>query len=228
MHNATKIEKFYRMPLVRVELVVLSVIDERLQVLLGQREEDPHKNKWGLPGGVLRIDLDSTLEAAALRVARERLNEQLTNLAQVAAVGGPDRDPRAPWGLSVVFRSMVQTDVHVAPGKRVKALQWRAVSDIGDANDLAFDHADLIAQAVEAVRREVAQLRFPDGWKIEPFTYGDLQALSEAVLGVPLDKVTFRRRMDASGMAAPLAGQMRSGGPFRPAQLYKFALEGEG
>lgn len=225
MQDATKIEKLYPMPFVRVELVVLCVIEDRLQVLLGRREEEPYKGRWGLPGGVLRIDLDDSLEAAAQRVAQERLNMRLPNLGQVAAVGGADRDPRAPWAMSVVFRSLVQTDLEATPGKRVQALNWRPVSELPPDNPLAFDHADLVQHAVRAVQREIAEMRFPMGWVPEPFTYSELQALSEAVLGTTLDKVTFRRRMDAAGRALLLEGQMRAGGAHRPSQLYRFEPE---
>ena len=115
------------MPFVRLELVLLSVKDGSLQVLLSHREEDPFKGKWGLPGGVLRIDLDASLEDGAQRVSMERLNRVLPSLSQVAAVGGASRDPRAPWAMSVVYRSLVQPDLETSPGKRVQALAWRNV-----------------------------------------------------------------------------------------------------
>lgn len=209
------------MPFVRLELVVLAVRDGQLEVLLSRRKEEPFKGRYGLPGGVLRIDLDVSLEAGAQRVAAERLQQALPNLEQVAAVGGAERDPRAPWAMSVVYRSMVQPDLAATPGKRVEALVWRPVADIAQADDMAFDHAGLIDQAVQAVRREISELRFAPGWVPEPFTIRELQALSEVVLAAPLDKVTFRRRLDVAGIALPLEGQMRAGGAHRPAQLYR-------
>jgi 8-oxo-dGTP diphosphatase len=221
--DTTQSSPIYPMPMVRLDLVVLAVRDGALHVLLSHRKEAPHKGKWGLPGGVLRIDLDATLEAAAQRVASERLGRTLPNLGQVAAVGGAKRDPRAPWAMSVVFRSLVQADIETTPGKRVKALEWRAVVDVAAAADLAFDHAALVAQAVEAVGREVRELRFPQGWMPEEFTLGELQAMSEAVLGTPLDKVTFRRRIENTKVVQALEGQMRQGGAYRPAQLYNLA-----
>jgi len=213
----------HAMPFVRVELVLLSVAAGGLQVLLSHRKEAPFKGKWGLPGGVLRIDLDVSLEDAAQRVATERLNKTLPNLNQVAAVGGAKRDPRAPWAMSVVYRSLVQPDIDTSPGKRVQALEWRNAVEVIAANDLAFDHAALVAKAVEATRREVRELRFPRGWMPEEFTLSELQAMSEAVLDAKLDKVTFRRRMDVDRVAVALEGRMRQGGAFRPAQLYKLA-----
>jgi len=183
----------YPMPFVRLELVVLAVRDGQLQVLLSHRKEAPHKGKWGLPGGVLRIDKDATLEAAAQRVATERLGRTLPNLGQVAAVGGAKRDSRAPWALSVVFRSLVTPDIETTPGKRVRALEWLAAADVAAAKDLAFDHAALVAQAVEAVGREIRELRFPGGWMPEEFTLSELQAMSEAVLGAKLDSSPVTR-----------------------------------
>jgi 8-oxo-dGTP diphosphatase len=213
----------YPMPLVRVDLVVLAVHEGQLQVLLSHRREAPFKGKWGLPGGVLRIDLDASLEAGAQRVATERLGRTLPNLGQVAAVGGAKRDPRAPWAMSVVYRSLVKHDLETTPGKRVQALEWRSLEDVCQANDLAFDHAELVAKAVEATRREVRELRFPTGWMPEEFVLSELQAMSEAVLGGRLDKVTFRRRMEADAVAVAVEGKMRQGGAHRPSQLYRLS-----
>lgn len=213
----------YPMPMVRLDLVVLAVRDGVLHVLLSHRKEAPYKGKWGLPGGVLRIDQDGSLEEGAQRVAVERLGRTLPNLGQVAAVGGAKRDPRAPWAMSVIYRSLMQPDIEAAPGKRVQALEWRTVAQVVAVKDLAFDHAALVAQAVEAVGREVRELRFPHGWVPEVFTLGELQAMSEAVMGVPLDKVTFRRRIENSQGVQALEGQMRQGGAHRPAQLYRLA-----
>lgn len=208
------------MPFVRLELVLLSVHEGGLRVLLSHRKEAPLKGKWGLPGGVLRIDLDASLEAGAQRIAMERLNHTLPNLNQVATVGGAKRDPRSPWAMSVVYRSLVRPDIETSPGKRVQALAWRNVADVIQANDLAFDHASLVAKAVDATRQEVRELRFQAGWLPAEFTLSELQALSEAVLAGPLDKVTFRRRMEVSGIAIPLEGKTKMVGAHRPAQLY--------
>ncbi len=113
--------------------------------------------------------------------------------------------------------------VETTPGKRVQALEWRSVAEVVAANDLAFDHATLVSQAADAVRQEVRNLRFPKGWIPEEFTLTELQIISQGVLGVKLDKVTFRRRLDVDGAVVALDGKMRQGVAFRPAQLYTLA-----
>ena len=213
--------KRYPMPFVRLELAVLSVIDGRLSVLLGRRTGPPHEGRWALPGGVLRIDLDADLDAACQRVALERLGTGLPHPVQLESRGGRSRDPRAPWALSVVYRSMaLASGLQAAPGKRLSGLRWALADDAAADARLAFDHGSLIAHAVQALRAEVAALLFPPGLLPEPFTLGELQAASEAALGRPLDKASFRRRLEAAGCVAPVDGQMRTGA-FRPARLYR-------
>ena len=213
-------DKRHPMPFVRLELVVLSVVNGELNVLLSHRKEAPHKGHWGLPGGVLLIDTDISLEAGAQRVATERLGRELPNLTQVISVGGADRDPRAPWALSVVYRCLADNHLETSPGKRVEALAWQPCSEVAQKGKLAFDHAGLIAMAVVSTQREIRELRFPQGWLPEALTLAELQAMSEAVIGAPLDKVTFRRRVDASGIAQAIDGQTKMAGAHRPAQLY--------
>ena len=198
----------------------MSVLNDALHVLLIKREQAPYAGSWALPGGVLRIDLDKDLEAAAQRVAQERLGVALPYLRQQCAEGSAIRDPRAPWALSVVYRALVPLDSFAAePGKRVEALKWVPVEEAMADQALAFDHTQLIAQAVASTRAEVQSLQLPAGYLPAEFTLGELQAMCEALLGRRLDKSSFRRRLDDAGVVIEVAGSMRTGA-FRPAQLY--------
>lgn len=220
MSNAVKSGPIHAMPFTRVELAAFAVVDGRLRVLLGRRAEAPHAGRWALPGGVVRVDLDVDLDAACQRVARERLGVALPDARQVIAVGGRRRDPRAPWALSVVFRATVRPQaLNAVAGKRLTELQWHDADEVAGAT-LAFDHAALVDLAVRRLREQVATLQFPAGLLAQAFTLGELQSASEAVLGRPLDKSSFRRRLDAAGAVQPVAGEMRTG-PNRPAQVYR-------
>ena len=212
--------KRYAMPFTRLEIAVMSLIDGRLQVLLARRAEAPHAGKWALPGGVLRIDLDRSLDAAAQRVMRERLGLELPFLRQMAAVGGPTRDPRAPWALSVAYRALVPAaDIQATPGKRIEALAWRPAEAASDSG-LAFDHGQLVAQAVEVTRAEIDRLELPFEFLPEQFTLGELQLTCEQLLGRRLDKSSFRRKLADRDLVEPVEGAFR-GGPNRPARLFR-------
>ena len=211
----------YEMPFTRLELAVLAVADGRLRVLLGRREGEPFRGRWALPGGVLRIDLDADLEAAARRTARERLNVEVAEPVLLTAVGARRRDPRAPWSLSIVFRVLVRPEALGArAGKRLGELRWTDVDEAAASGTLAFDHAALVARAAAATREETDRLDLPRGLLPESFTLGELQQLCEAVLGRPLDKSSFRRRLADREAVAPVEGAFR-GGANRPAQVYR-------
>ncbi len=213
--------QLHPMPFTRLELAILSIVNGGLAVLLGRRAGAPHKGKWALPGGVLRIDLDRDLEAAAQRVAGERLGVTLPYLRQLQAVGGKSRDSRAPWAVSISYRALLPFDaIDPKAGKRLEAIRWCAVDEaIGDSK-LAFDHADLIRSAAQATRDEIERLELPFGFLPEAFTLGELQACCEVLLGRRLDKSSFRRRLDERKLLESVSGEMRTGA-FRPAQLYR-------
>lgn len=211
----------HAMPLTRIELAVLTVSAGRLAVLLGRRAEDPEQGKWALPGGVLRIDLDRDLDAAARRVAKDRLRVDVPFLRQLRATGGPGRDQRAPWALSIAYRALLPVGPFApAPGKRIVALEWRSADEAAADRHLAFDHADLVRHAVDATRAEIERLELPCDLLPDTFTLGELQAICEAILGRRLDKSSFRRRIDERELLVPVRGEMRTGA-FRPAQLYR-------
>lgn len=209
------------MPFVRIELVVMSIVDGRLAVLLGKRAQAPHEGQWALPGGVLRIDLDADLESAAQRVADERLGVQLPFLRHLTAVGGKLRDSRAPWALSIAFRALLPIEaIDPKAGKRLEALRWVPVDEAMQDASLAFDHAELIHSATEITRTEIDRLELPFGFLPERFTLGELQSCCEMLLGRRLDKSSFRRRLDERSLVEPVPGEMRTGA-FRPAQLFR-------
>lgn len=223
--TASSGSKNYPMPFTRIEVVVLSVVEGALQVLLARRAEAPYAGKWALPGGVLRIDLDGSLEAAARRVMAERLDAEIPFMEQLCAVGGPRRDPRADWAMSIVFKALVPLDrVHVHAGKRIESLAWRPADQVMEDAHLAFDHAELIRNAVEATRRRIELMAMPAGLLGEQFTLGDLQMVCEQVLGKKLDKSSFRRKLASRNIVEPVEGETR-GGAFRPAQLYRLVGE---
>lgn len=213
----------HQMPFTRVELVIMSVLDDGLCVLLGKREQAPYIGQWALPGGVVRIDLDENLDASAQRVAQERLGINVPYLRQQCVIGGATRDPRAPWAVSIVYRALTRIEeFNPAPGKRLEALRWCPVDIAIADNEIAFDHNQLIQKAVSAMRTEIDRLELPFDFLSSLFTLGELQSNCEALLGHYLDKSSFRRRIDERSLAEPVQGEMRMGA-FRPAQLYQFS-----
>lgn len=226
MHDATnKPEALlpqHPMPFVRYELAVMGLVGGVLSVLLAKRAAQPFAGRWALPGGVLRIDQERTLNEGVQRVARERLGLELPFVRQLGAVGSSDRDPRAPWAISLVYRALVSVDAFAAvPGKRIDELIWQPVEQPLSTRKMAFDHSELIASAVAATRAEVEALTLPTGYLPAEFTLAELQGICEGLLGRHLDKSSFRRKLDDRALVQPIEGKMMSGGAHRPAQVYR-------
>src|SRR5206468_12678071 len=87
-------------PGVTVDIVLFTVAgalnDLRLQVLLIERDEEPWRGQWALPGGFVRENED--LDAAARRELQEETGVRDAVLEQAGAVGTPGRGTRGPVG----------------------------------------------------------------------------------------------------------------------------------
>jgi ADP-ribose pyrophosphatase YjhB (NUDIX family) len=81
----------FRNPFPAVD-VIIEIMDgrERRGIVLIERKNPPHG--WALPGGF--VDYGETLEAAAVREAREETSLDVELVGQLGAYSDPSRDPR--------------------------------------------------------------------------------------------------------------------------------------
>ena len=203
----------YPAPLVSVDAVLLTLRKERLEVALHRRPRAPHEGKLALPGGVVHTDKDTSAADSAFRVLRAKTGFSPRYLEQLSTFSGPDRDPRG-WSLSVAHLALVPQDALGAA--RPGVFHVYAVDRLPA---LAFDHAEIIAAAVERVRNKSSYSSLPCALLPEEFTLSQLQAAYSAVLQAPLDKSSFRRKMDALGFIEPTGGYQE--GNQRPARLFR-------
>ena len=209
------------MPFTRVEVAIQSLVNGQLCTLLIRRNEAPYKGLWAMPGGVVRIDLDADLEDATQRITLERLGVRLPYLKQLTTVGSKSRDPRSPWGLSVVYRALIPIQsIAPQPGKRIEEIRWVALSELDQAGEMAFDHHDLICKAITTTQNETDELKLPIGFLPDTFTLSELQSLCEQLAGRTLDKSSFRRKLRDRLLVEPVEGKF-VGGANRPALLYR-------
>lgn len=198
-----------------VDCVVFGFDDGALKVLLIQRGIAPHKGQWALPGGFVRTD--ETLDDAARRELAEETGLIDVFLEQLYTFGEVKRDPRERV-VSVAYYALVKQAAHIATADTdATDARWFAADS---PPTLAFDHADVLQTALTRLR---SKLRWqPVGFELLPpkFTLSQLQHLYEAVLGTPLDKRNFRKRVLALNLLVPL--KQSTSGPGRPAQLFRF------
>ncbi|CAM3411092.1 NUDIX hydrolase [Paracidovorax anthurii] len=212
-----------------VDVVLLTLRDGALQVLLARRERAPFQGAWALPGGYVHAQEDADAHASALRVLREKAGVRGPYLEQLATFSGAGRDPRG-WSVAVAYCALVPpgwADGGPEGGLEGAAprpgVRWAGVEE-GALPDLAFDHAAIVRAAVARVRSKSQYSSLPVYLCGETFTLPQLQAVYEALLGEPLNKVSFRRKVEEMDMLEPVPGAVR-GGAHRPAQLYRLRDE---
>ncbi|MDS4030556.1 MAG: NUDIX domain-containing protein [Candidatus Contendobacter sp.] len=209
----------YEKPSFTVDLVIFTVRNEHLHVLLVKRAEHPFKGCWALPGGFLDLRRDASVDACAARKLIQETGLRAPYLEQLKTYGSRDRDPRGWTATTVYFALMASESVHLL-GNQAEA-SWVGVR--GDQVDfeLGFDHARILADAVERLRSKLEYTHIAVHLLPEEFTLPELQRTYEIILQQPLDKSSFRRRVIQADMLEELTGKQRDGFG-RPAQLYRF------
>jgi ADP-ribose pyrophosphatase YjhB (NUDIX family) len=211
----TVIRELY--PLVGVDIALFCVDNDRLQVLLVKRAEEPAAKQWALPGGMLKPNQDTSLEATARRVLAHKVSVELPLVEEVSTFSGPNRDPRG-WSVAVLFYALLAKDqVNALVRNKVETLEWADASAPG--HRLAFDHSKQLATAVQKLRAKVKSGKLPLHLLPEKFTLTQLQRTVEVILGQPLDKSSFRRQLKSSADFVELDEYER--GAQRPAQLFQ-------
>lgn len=125
------------------DVVLLLRDGDRTKILLVQRKFDPYKGLWATPGGF--IEMDETLEEAARRELLEETGLTVDHLVFVGMYDAVDRDPRGRT-LTAAFVGFATPDqaAQAKAADDAAAVQW---FDLDHLPDLAFDHAQVIADA---------------------------------------------------------------------------------
>ena len=132
--------------LLTVDAVVLATDSENNKVLLIKRKNPPFQDHWAIPGGF--VENEESIDAAAKRELQEETGLEVDNLQQLYAFGEPKRDPRSRV-VSVAYWGIADPDAQkVVPATDAKDAKWFPVDDLPP---LAFDHAIIIAKALEQI-----------------------------------------------------------------------------
>jgi 8-oxo-dGTP diphosphatase len=202
--------------------------ERELQVLLIQRKKWPYEGQWALPGGFCQED-ESMYQCARRELAEE------TGVAEVHidyfnVYSTPKRDPRG-WMISHAFLALVH--------ERLLAHR-QAADDAADVRlfpveealgmDLAFDHREILLDALAVVRRQMLTTTIAKEFLPEEFTIGELYQVIKTV--VPdFEERNFIRKITSTQSRSGIIEELKdsSGAPKqsnrysqRAARLYRF------
>jgi len=206
----------YDLPLTTVDVVVFTVLSERLCVQLVRRGQHPYRDCWALPGGFIDIHRDDDLEATARRILATKTSVGTPYLEQLGAFGNGSRDPRG-WAATFVYFVLINS---ASIGEQPLSGRWWPVEENTVPTPLAFDHAELLAAALDRLRSKVTYTSLPVHLLPERFTLSQCQRVFEIVLGHPLEKSAFRRRLLDADLIERIDGAFERGSN-RPAALFR-------
>jgi 8-oxo-dGTP diphosphatase len=210
---------------VTVDLAVCTIRSGVLAVLLVQRSEHPYQGFWALPGGFVREN--ESADAAARRELAEETGAATFggHLEQLRTYSEPGRDPRMRV-VSIAHVALAPDLPDPQAGGDAAAARWWPVEDLGSESvPLAFDHAAILADALERVRSRLEYTTLAGRFVTEPFTIADLRRVYAAVWGEAPDLANFRRKvLGTPGFViadtrSPSAAAGTAGG--RPPLLYR-------
>lgn len=234
-----------------VVVVILTVIEDDLNVLLIRRSADPFRDYWALPGGLLPPG--ESLDRAAARKLLDETGvsdvylEQLYTFGELAISGtalnaeaqrgaegsqssrGKGTSAKRPGPLSLVPnpspRAIAVTYFALVQHDQVRLRDsdaWHPQwHNAFTLPALAFDNNTVVDYAIRRLRAKLDYTNVAYSLLPRTFTLSELQQVYEAILDRPMDKRNFRRRMLSLGIIKP-AGGTRMEGAHRPAQLYTF------
>lgn len=199
---------------VTVDIVLFTIRERRLHLLLIRRLAEPFAGSFALPGGFV-LD-DESVDAAAARELREEAGVAEVYLEQLYTFGEPGRDPRGRV-ITVAYYAMVPQTQLLQAGTDAADAAWFPVDALPE---LAFDHRTIVEYAHTRIRNKLGYTNV--GFELLPakFTLSELQVVHEAILGEPLDKRNFRRRVQLQGIIKPTKEWQATGR--KPAQLFRF------
>lgn len=203
-------------PLVAVDTVLFAITGGRLQTYLVELREGPGRGRWAFPGGLVQVG--ELLDDSVRRELYESTGLRGAYLEQLFTFGDPSRDPRAHV-VSVAYMALIPDPREVTPpGDKYATGRWYQA---GNLPELAYDHSLMAAYALKRLKSKLEYTNIAYALLPEEFTFAEFEELYALILGRPLDRRNFRRRILAMGILRRLAHTRR--GPHRPAALYSFS-----
>jgi 8-oxo-dGTP diphosphatase len=206
---------------VTVDIVLLTIRDDRLSALVVRRGSPPFEGRLALPGGF--VEVDENLETAATRELAEEtaVRMEAVHLEQLASYGEPDRDPRMRT-VSVAWLAIAPDLPEPTAGTDAADAQWMPVEDLLDHDEvLAFDHRRILAHGVERAQAKLEYSTVGTAFCGAEFTVAELRHVYEVVWGRRLDPGNFHRKVTGAEGFVVETGERVGGRSGRPAQLFR-------
>lgn len=191
---------------IEVFLNIFTVDDEKLKILLLKKEGSI---AWRLPSRLLKID--ESLESSATKICNKfKIKGDYLKECHIFSEVNRNKDRRT---IAVSYMTIINK-------YSLKDYDFEyQLFDINNIPKMAFDHGDIIKNAIFELKRELLNLNnlkilFP-----ADFTMPELQKICEEVLDEKIDRRNFRKKMLPLVEDTNESNEATLG---RPAKLYRF------
>lgn len=211
------------------KLGVKALPHRELKVMLIRRKNWPDEGKWALPGGF--CDERESMEECARRELKEETGVEGLHMEYFNVYSRPGRDPRG-WMISHAFFALVHESL--LEGRQAAddaaEVQLFPVSEALNRMELAFDHKQIVTDALAKVREQMLTTLIAKEFLDKEFTIGELFQVISTV-EPEFEGSNFIRKLTSTKSRKCILEpvQDESGNPKlsekysqRPAQLYRF------
>lgn len=192
---------------------IYAVNDGSLQILLKKKKEEPYKDYWILPGGIL--SQEETIEEQVENIMIEATGLPSIYKDQGKIFSNLDRDPNerivACNYFALTIKSLVNNDTH--------EIKW---FDINKLPKMAYDHEKIVRENIERIKHQIIHNDNGILFKLFPstFTLPELQRFFESISGRELDRRNFRKKVITNELVAE-TGEIEIKAKGRPGKLYR-------
>lgn len=203
-----------------IDCVIFGFDEGELKVLLIERNVQPFKDWWALPGYL--VEQDESLDNAAERILYELTGLKGIYMDQFYTFGDVSRHPQGrviTVGYYAMIRLSGNKELKPVPiTNYAKRAVWIPLAELPN---LAFDHDQIFGRAFGKIRNRISYQPIAFELLPEKFTLTQLQHLYEVILNKKLDKRNFRKKMLNYDILKEL-DEKQKGVSYRAAKLYKF------
>ena len=168
------------------------------------------------------LNKDHNLEDTVQRKLFEKTGVHVPYVEQLVTVGSSNRDPRG-WSVTVAYTALVayqDCQTHVANVSEVKWFRFQ----VAEALTLAFDHGEILKLARERMKQKALYSMVPVYALPTEFTLPELQHFIEVLIDKPIQKKSFRRRIEQADVLTEV-GLKAASGKGRPSMTYRLKAD---
>ena len=199
-----------------IDFVILTFEEDKLKVLLINRNEKPFLNHWAIPGNLAtpNENITESVNNKLLSI----FNNKIPHHKQIQTFGNANRHPDGHV-ITICYYVLINKSnfkINVSGSKK-----W---VDINLLPHLAFDHETLIETCVNKIKKNIKIAPVALHLLPKHFKLSEIAEVYISLLDKKIDKRNFLRKLKDLNIITN-SGIIESGVKHRPAELYTFDVE---